>query len=175
MPLTLGHPLLDIVARCVVIYLALLVGLRLMGKRQVGQLTPFDLLLLLLLANAVQNAMVGSDTSLLGGLIAAGTLFVLNAVVARVARSGGRAERILEGTPTLLIRDGDFLEQHLASEGISRADILRALREHGVDDPSTVRSAILEVDGSISVLRTDDMPAVPKPHHRIRGISRNTS
>jgi len=172
MPLTLGHPLLDIVVRCVVIYLTLLVGLRLTGKRQVGQLTPFDLLLLLLLANAVQNAMIGADTSLVGGLVAAATLIVLNYVVARVSKSSGRAARILEGTPTLLIRDGDFLEAHLTQERISRSDILRALREHGVDDPSTVRSAILEVDGSISVLRADDMPPVPKPHHRIRGIRR---
>ncbi len=175
MPITLGHPLLDIVVRCVVIYLTLLVGLRLMGKRQVGQLTPFDLLLLLLLSNAVQNAMIGPDTSLFGGLVAAVTLFGLNYLVARVARASGRAAQILEGTPTLLIRDGDFLEAHLASEGISRADILRALREHGVDDPSAVRSAILEVDGSISVLRTDDMPQIPKPHHRIGGVRRQSS
>jgi len=175
MPLTLGHPLLDIVVRCLVIYLTLLVGLRLMGKRQVGQLTPFDLLLLLLLSNAVQNAMIGPDTSLVGGLVAAATLFGLNFVVARVARSSGRAATLLEGTPTLLIRDGDFLEEHLVREGISRSDILRALREHGVEDPSTVRSAILEVDGSISVLRTDDMPSVPKPHHRIKGIGRQQS
>ena len=174
MPFTLGHPLLDIVVRCVVIYLTLLVGLRLMGKRQVGQLTPFDLLLLLLLSNAVQNAMIGPDTSLFGGLVAAATLFGLNAIVARVARSSGRAARLLEGTPTLLIRDGDFLESHLTSEGISRADILRALREHGVDDPSAVRSAILEVDGSISVLRTDDITQESKPHHRIRGVRRHT-
>ena len=175
MPFTLGHPLLDIAARCVIVFLTLLVGLRLTGKRQVGQLTPFDLLLLLLLANAVQNAMVGPDTSLVGGLVAAATLFGVNAVVARVARSSGRAARILEGTPTLLIRNGDMLEGNLASEGITRADLLRALREHGVDDPSVVRSAILEVDGSISVLRVDEAPAVPRPHHRIRGIKRHLS
>ncbi|HEY6572177.1 MAG TPA: YetF domain-containing protein [Candidatus Eisenbacteria bacterium] len=175
MPVTLGHPLLDIVVRCLVIYLTLLVGLRLMGKRQVGQLTPFDLLLLLLLSNAVQNAMIGPDTSLIGGLVAAATLFGLNFVVARVARSSGGAAKLLEGTPTLLIRDGDFLEEHLVREGISRSDILRALREHGVEDPSTVRSAILEVDGSISVLRTDDMPSIAKPHHRIKGIGRQQS
>ena len=175
MPFATGHPLLDIVARCLIVYLTLLVGIRLTGKRQVGQLTPFDLLLLLLLANAVQNAMVGPDTSVIGGLVAAGTLFGVNAIVARVARSSGRAARILEGTPTLLIQYGDILEANLASEGITRADLLRALREHGVDDPAVVRSAILEVDGSISVLRTDEMPAVPKPHHRIRGINRHSS
>ena len=172
MPFATGHPFLDIAVRCLFIYLTLLVGLRLTGKRQVGQLTPFDLLLLLLLANAVQNAMVGPDTSLLGGLVAAGTLFVVNAVVARVARSGPVAERLLEGTPTLLIRDGTVLEPNLAREGISRSDLLHALREHGIEEPSLVRTAILEVDGSISVLRLDEAPQAAKPHHRIRGVSR---
>jgi uncharacterized membrane protein YcaP (DUF421 family) len=170
MPFTLGHPLLDIAARCVIVYLTLLAGRRLTGKRQVGQLTPFDLLLLLLLANAVQSAMVGSDTSLLGGLIAAATLFTVNAAVARVARSNPTSARFLEGTPTILIRKGDVLEKNLEAEGITQADLLRALREHGIDDTSIVRSAILEVDGSISVLRNDEMPPVPKPHHRIRGL-----
>jgi len=174
MSFTLGNPLLDIVARCLIVYLTLLAGIRLTGKRQVGQLTPFDLLLLLLLANAVQNAMVGPDTSLIGGLIAAATLFLVNAVIARIARSSLRSASILEGTPTILIRKGDILEKNLEEEGITRADLLRALREHGIDDPSLVRSAILEVDGSISVLRNDELPAVPKPHHRIRGLNRHT-
>jgi uncharacterized membrane protein YcaP (DUF421 family) len=175
MPFTLGHPLLDIAARCLIIYLTLLVGLRLTGKRQVGQLTPFDLLLLLLLSNAVQNAMVGPDESLLGGLVAAATLFAANAVVGRVARRSGSVAELLEGTPTLLIRHGDILETNLVREGISRGDLLRALREHGIDDPALVRSAIFEVDGSISVLREDEMPSVQKSHHRIRGIRRHTS
>ena len=175
MPFTLGHPLLDIAARCLIIYLTLLVGLRLTGKRQVGQLTPFDLLLLLLLSNAVQNAMVGPDTSIYGGLVAAATLFGANAVVARVARKSGSVAELLEGTPTLLIRHGDILEANLVREGISRADLLRALREHGIDDPSLVRSAIFEVDGSISVLREDEVPQTLKAHHRIRGIRRHTT
>jgi uncharacterized membrane protein YcaP (DUF421 family) len=174
MPFTTGYPLLDIVVRCLVIYLTLLVGLRLTGKRQVGQLTPFDLLLLLLLSNAVQNAMVGSDTSVAGGLLAAGTLLAANFVVARVVRGSGRAADLLEGMPTILIRKGDVLESNLAKEGITRADLLRALREHGIDDPSLVRSAIFEVDGSISVLRNDELPALVRPHHRIRGIRRHT-
>ncbi|HET7904487.1 MAG TPA: YetF domain-containing protein [Candidatus Eisenbacteria bacterium] len=173
MPLSTGHPLLDIAVRCLVVYLTLLVGLRLMGKRQVGQLTPFDLLLLLLLSNAVQNAMVGPDTSLVGGLVAAATLFGANAVVAGVARRSGGATRMLEGTPTILMRHGDVIEESLRREGISREDLLRSLREHGIDDPSLVRLAILEVDGTISVLRADEVPAPTKPHHRIRGVRRH--
>jgi uncharacterized membrane protein YcaP (DUF421 family) len=174
-PFTTGHPFLDIAVRCLVIYLTLLVGLRLTGKRQVGQLTPFDLLLLLLLANAVQNAMVGPDTSLVGGLVAAGTLFAANAAVARLARQSSGAARVLEGTPTILIRHGKVLEDSLRREGVSVNDLLRALREHGLEDPTAVRSAILEVDGTISVLREDEMPTAPKPHHRIRGVRRHAS
>lgn len=168
------NPLLDIVARTAVIYLTLLVGLRLTGKRQVGQLTPFDLLLLLLLANSVQNAMVGPDTSVYGGLIAAGTLFVANAIVARVTHGSKGLTRLVEGTPTILIRHGDILEPNLEREGITDADLLRALREHGVDDLAVVRSAVLEVDGTVSVLREDEVPTTPRPHHRIRGLKRRT-
>ncbi len=168
----LTRALLDVAVRTAVVYLALLVGLRLTGKRQVGQFTPFDLLLLLLLANAVQNAMVGPDVSLAGGLVAAATLLALNGIVAALSRRTKGAERFLEGTPTILIRHGRVLDESLAREGISREDLLRALREHGIDDPELVRSAILEVDGSISVLREDEAPPVSKPYHRIRGVRR---
>jgi uncharacterized membrane protein YcaP (DUF421 family) len=139
----------------------------------VGQLTPFDLLLLLLLANAVQNAMVGPDTSLFGGLVAAATLFTANSVVALVARRSTHAAKVIEGTPTVLIRHGSIVGPSLRREGITSEDLLRALREHGVDDPLLVRSAILEVDGTISVLREDEIPPTSRPHHRIRGIRRH--
>ena len=168
----LTRALLDVAVRTAVVYLALLVGLRLTGKRQVGQFTPFDLLLLLLLANAVQNAMVGPDVSLAGGLVAAATLLALNGIVAALSRRTRGAERFLEGSPTILIRHGRILDENLVREGISREDLLRALREHGIDKPELVRSAILEVDGSISVLREDEVPPVSRPHHRIRGVRR---
>ena len=166
------NPFVDIVARTTTIYLTLLVGLRLTGKRQVGQLTPFDLLLLLLLANSVQNAMVGPDTTLYGGLIAAATLFVANAVVARLTRESKAMTRIVEGTPTFLIRHGKILEGNLAREGVTEADLLRALREHGVAEVAHVRSAVLEVDGTVSVLKEDEVPTTPRPHHTIRGLQR---
>lgn len=175
MPLSTGSALLDIALRTGIVYLALLVGLRLTGKRQVGQMTPFDLLLLLLLANAVQNAMTGPDTSVWGGLAAATTLFVLNGAVAWLARRSPRAERIVEGTPTLLIRHGQAIPEHLAREGITHEELLRALREHGVAGVEDVRSAILEVDGTVSVLREDEAPPSARPHHRIRGLRRRSS
>lgn len=166
------NPLLDIVVRTTTVYLVLLVLLRVTGKRQVGQLTPFDLLLLLLLANAVQNAMTGPDTSVPGGLIAAGTLFVVNMVVAWVTRRSRGAADLVEGTPTLLIRHGEILKQNLDHEGITQEDLLRALREHGLEHANLVRAAILEVDGTISVMREDEFPQEPRPHHRIRGVRR---
>ena len=174
MGFAISNPVLNIVARTSIIYVTLLVGLRLTGKRQVGQFTPFDLLLLLLLANAVQNAMVGPDDSVWGGLVAAGTLFAANGIVAMFARRSKIAARLVEGTPTILVRHGTVLTENLAQEGITRDDLLRALREHGVDEVSVVRSAILEVDGSISVLKEDEFPSVSRPHHRIRGIRRKS-
>jgi uncharacterized membrane protein YcaP (DUF421 family) len=170
----LTRALLDVAGRTAVVYLALLLGLRITGKRQIGQFTPFDLLLLLLLANSVQNAMVGPDESLRGGLVAAVTLLALNGVVAAVSRRTRGGARILEGMPTILIRHGEVLEPNLRREGISREDLLRALREHGVDNTELVRSAILEVDGAISVLREDEVPPVTKPYHRIRGLKKRT-
>ncbi len=172
MPLTGGTTLFEIAFRTGFVYLALLVGLRLTGKRQVGQMTPFDFLLLLLLANAVQNAMTGPDTSLVGGLVAAGTLFGMNMIVAWSVRRNLKAEHVIEGIPTLLIRRGQILNVNLAKEGITRDDLLRSLREHGVETVEEVRSAVLEVDGSVSVIKEDETPSTPLPHHRIRGIPR---
>jgi len=173
-PLTGGSPLFDIAFRTGFVYLALLLGLRLTGKRQVGQMTPFDFLLLLLLANAVQNAMTGPDTTLAGGLVAAATLLGLNFIVAYWVRRSARAEQLIEGTPTILIRHGRILNVNLAREGITRDDLQRTLREHGVETVEEVRSAILEVDGTISVIKEDEMPQVHRPYHRIRGIPRRT-
>lgn len=173
MPLTSGSPLLEIAFRTGFVYLALLLGLRLTGKRQAGQMTPFDFLLLLLLANAVQNAMTGPDTSLAGGLVAAGTLFVMNMGVAWSVRRSRKAEHVIEGVPTFLIRHGQILNANLVKEGITRDDLLRSLREHGVNTVEEVHAAVLEVDGSVSVIKEGEIPASSLPHHRIRGIPRH--
>jgi uncharacterized membrane protein YcaP (DUF421 family) len=170
-----GISLYEIAFRTGFVYLALLLGLRLTGKRQVGQMTPFDFLLLLLLANAVQNAMTGPDTSLQGGLVAAGTLIGLNFLVAWVVRRNARAEQVIEGSPTILIRRGQIINVNLAREGITRDDLQRTLREHGVETVEEVRSAILEVDGTVSVIKEDEVPTTHRPYHRIRGIPRRTA
>ena len=157
----------DIVARSLVVYVAVLVGLRLGGRRELGQLTPFDLVLVLLVANAVQNAMVGSDTTLVGGLVAAATLFAVNAVVARLRLRIPALRHLVQGSPVVLVQRGEWLDSALRTEGLSRDDVLAALREHGeVADVSHVELAVLETDGTVSVVpRT---AAVHRSRRRMR-------
>src|ERR1700687_6037287 len=128
-----SHVLLQIVVRTGVIYLLVLIGVRLSGKREVGQMTPFDLTLLLLLSNSVQNAMTGPDTSLLGGAVAAGTLLILNYLVADVSGGSRRLRRLIEGEPTRLVHEGKVIDAHMAREHVSQDELNRALREHGIN------------------------------------------
>jgi uncharacterized membrane protein YcaP (DUF421 family) len=148
----LAIPAWNIVLRTAVIYLVILIGLRLAGKREIGQMTVFDLVVLLLIANAVQNAMVGPDTSLAGGVLAAVVLLALNAAVARLRLRWPRLRRMVEGSPTLLVLHGEVMADHLRREGLDQETLEAALREHGVADLSDVEMAVLEIDGSISVV-----------------------
>jgi uncharacterized membrane protein YcaP (DUF421 family) len=157
---TFGTDAFEIVLRSAVVYVSLSIGLRLMGKRELGQMTVFDLVVVLLLANAVQNAMVGPDTSLWGGLIAAAVLLVLNKGVAMLRLHRDAWGRLLEGTATVLVQSGQFLDPALRKESIERAQVLMAMREHGIGDIKEVQLAVLETDGSISV--------VPKEARMIR-------
>jgi uncharacterized membrane protein YcaP (DUF421 family) len=159
-----SHVLLQIVLRTGVIYLLVLIGVRLSGKREVGQMTPFDLTLLLLLSNSVQNAMTGPDTSLMGGAIAAGTLLVLNYLVAEVSGGNRRFRRLIQGQPTLLIHDGKTIESHMAREHVSVDELQRALREHGIGTIDQTALAVLEVDGSISCLKYDEIKPDANTH-----------
>ena len=167
------HTLLDVALRTSVVYLALLVGLRLTGTRQLGQMSTFDLVLLLIIANAVQNAMVGPDTSLAGGLVAAGVLIGWHRLIDwwRV-RSRGVA-KLLAGEGIMLIHDGKILQEHCVRAGITRDELRQALREHGVANVQDVMLAVLEPDGAISVVRYDDIQPGDRPHRRIRAIRRN--
>ncbi len=150
--LNLTIPAWDIVLRTAAVYAAILIGLRLAGKREMGQMNVFDLVVLLLIANAVQNAMVGPDTSLLGGVLAAGVLLILNAVLARLRLRWPRLRRAIEGSPTVLILHGEVLEDHLRREEVDKEMLKAALREHGLSDEKGVEMAVLEIDGSISVV-----------------------
>lgn len=164
----MAHTFGEIVIRTTIIYFVILIGFRLTGKRQVGQMTPFDLALLLLIANAVQNAMTGPDTSLSGGIVAAVTLLIANALVSRVVWRHRRVRRWLEGTPRLLIHKGRIVMENLEREKVTIDELHQALREHGIVGVSDVGLAVLEVDGTISVLKNDEIPAPTRPHHRIR-------
>jgi uncharacterized membrane protein YcaP (DUF421 family) len=169
-----AHTLLEIALRTGVIYLLVLAGIRLSGKREVGQMTPFDLTLLLLLSNSVQNAMTGPDTSLVGGAVAATTLLVLNYLVAEVSGGNRRFRKYIQGQPTLLIHDGEILEANMAKEHVSMDELERSLREHGVSTSKQAALATLEVDGSISVLKYDDIEPTASTHlNRRRFLKKN--
>ena len=127
-------------------------------------MTPFDLTLLLLISNAVQNAMTGPDTSLLGGVMAAGTLLVLNYFVADLSGVNRRFRKLIEGQPSLLIHDGQIMTVHMAKEHVSMDELERALREHGIASYHDVALAVLEVDGSISCLKYDEIKPDAQTH-----------
>lgn len=151
----LGTPAWQIVVRTAVIYVFVLVALRVAGKREIGQMTPFDLVVILVIANAVQNAMVGADTSLIGGLLAAAVLVAANALVSYLGVSSRIFERTLLGSPTLLVSEGHLIDEHLRRERLNADEVLMAMREHGVADLADVKLAVLEVDGSISIVPKD--------------------
>lgn len=151
----LAIPAWQLVVRTVVIYVVLLLGLRLFGKREIGQFTIFDLVLVLLVANAVQPAVTGPDTSLLGGLLIIATLLVSNYVVNWLGLHFSVFEETFGGQPTVIARDGEWLPAAMRREGVSRKEAEMALREHGVEDVSGVRLAVLETDGTISVVPRD--------------------
>ncbi len=145
-------PWLDIVVRTTVAYAVLLMGFRLFGRRQLGQMTPFDLVVVLLIANALQNAMVGPDTSLVGGVIAAVTLLAINRTVAFLRTRLPWFERAAEGGPILLISEGKVIDGRLEREGISLPELEQAAREHGIARLEDVDLAVLEVDGTVSIV-----------------------
>ena len=159
-----GHVLGEIVVRTAIIYGIVLLGVRLSGKREVGQMTPFDLTLLLLISNAVQNAMTGPDTSLVGGIVAAATLLILNYFVAEFSGENRRFRRFIQGQPSLLVHDGKILSAHMAKEHVSMDELERALREHGISSYHDVALAVLEVDGSISCLKYDEIQPAANSH-----------
>src|SRR6266481_7013581 len=126
------HIIAEIVLRTVVVYLVVLAGVRLSGKREVGQMPPFDLTLLLLISNGVQNAMTGPDTSLIGGIAAALTLLLMNYVIAEVSGTNRRFRKTVQGQPSLLVHDGQVIAAHMAKEHVSMDELQRAMREHGI-------------------------------------------
>jgi uncharacterized membrane protein YcaP (DUF421 family) len=149
---TLKVPWWELVLRSAIVYTFLLGVIRLTGKRQIGQLAPFDLVLLLVLSNAVQNSMNAGDNSLLGGLVAAATLIALNSLVALATYRSKRLEGLIEGRPQVLIHNGKLYEQALTDARLTHHELNAALRQAGCVAVDDVHCAVLENNGSISVV-----------------------
>ena len=167
----LAVPVWQLVVRSVLIYAAFLIALRLFGKREVGQFTLFDLVLVLLAANAVQPAITGPDNSVLGGLIIVATLFSINRVVALARLRSSRLNRLIEGQSRLIAENGHWIETALKHEDLSPEDCEMALREHGVASVEEARLVVLEVDGTISVVPID--ARVSRSRHPVRYLRRS--
>ncbi|HCA09747.1 MULTISPECIES: YetF domain-containing protein [unclassified Chryseobacterium] len=150
------NPILDVVVRSLCVYLFMVIAIRLFGKNQLSQLNAGDVVLLLLISNAVQNAMVGPDTSLQGGLIAALVLFAANFILKRLMFANRKFETFMEEDPVVLIRDGVIDQPALNRVKITRDELEEAIREHGVEKIQNVKLSILEVDGNISVVSQDE-------------------
>ena len=146
-------PVAEKLLRSVVVYGFLLASFRLAGKRQLGQMTPLDLIVLLIISNVVQNALIGNDNSLGGGLVGATTILVLNSLVAWVTFRSKTAQRLVEHAPTVLVRHGRILSANLERERLSLSEFHAALRREGVVTVSEVRYVLLEQDGHLSVIR----------------------
>jgi uncharacterized membrane protein YcaP (DUF421 family) len=142
----------DISFRSAIVYLFMIFAIRIFGKKELSQLSITDLVLILLISNAVQNAMVGPDTSLLGGLFAAATLFILNYLFKLLLYKSNLFSKIVEGDSYMLIYKGDIIERNMNSQRITISELEAVVREHGVAKIQDVELAILEKDGNISVL-----------------------
>jgi uncharacterized membrane protein YcaP (DUF421 family) len=157
---------LELVLRSVLVYVLFLAALRLSGKRELGQFTIFDLALVLLAANALQPAITGPDASLTAAAIIVVTLFVLNAIVAYVRKHSKVARRILDFAPTTIAENGKWIEPALRKEGLDPDDLEAALREHGLDSIKQVKIAVLEHDGSVSIVPKDGDTVQLQAHRR---------
>jgi uncharacterized membrane protein YcaP (DUF421 family) len=146
-------PILEKIIRPAIVYIFLLVAFRIAGKRELGQMTPFDLIVLLTISNILQNAMIGPDNSLGGGLIGAAAMILLNSVLARITFRFPRLERILNGEPTVLIKNGQIIQSNLRREVMTITELQRALRKHDLDweDVPRIEHAMLELDGTVTI------------------------
>lgn len=141
-----------IIGSTLAVYLFIVIAIRIFGKKELSQLSVVDLVFILLISNAVQNAMVGPDSTLLGGLVAASTLFVVNYTLKYLQYRFPGFGKVVQGESTMLVYKGKILDDHMRRAKISTDELLEAVREHGVKSVKDVDLAIMEVDGSISVL-----------------------
>jgi len=155
-----------IAGKTAAVYVFLIVGLRLLGKRELGQMSLYDLVMVIILGNAVQNAMINNDNTLGGGIVAGVVLLGLNWGLNRLVRHSKRVEDALIGHAVLIVNDGRPIRAHMAREGITMEQLDAALREHGMHSLDEVHLAVLETDGTISVVPTGTQVLRTRRHYR---------
>lgn len=143
---------LDIVLRTLSVYVFIFIAIRITGKKEISQLSIVDFVLVILVSNAVQNAMVGPDNSLTGGLIAAAVLFGVDYLIKLLIYRNKKIRKALEGEPVMLVYKGRYLEQNMKHEKVSHEELTEAIRAHGIMRVENVELAIMETNGLISVI-----------------------
>ena len=151
----IGSSLPEVVIRTAIVYLFLLAVFRITGKREVGQMSVLELVVVLVVSDAVQNSMVGENITIWGGLVAVATLLGLDLALKALTGRSRRFRRAIEGEPRLLVRDGRVLERALKDEDVDIEEVRTAVRHHGLARIEDVRLAVLETDGSISIIPMD--------------------
>ena len=158
------NPYLDIILRSVSVYLFMVIALRLFGKKELSQLNTADVILILLISNSVQNAMVGSNSSLSGGLVAALVLFIINFILKKVMFHSKSFNDLVQDKPLILIHDGKIEFKALSRLEISSDEMDEVIREHGVESYKEVKLAMMEIDGNISIISGDKN--LVQTHHK---------
>ncbi|WP_396145766.1 DUF421 domain-containing protein [Flavobacterium sp.] len=158
------NPYLEIVLRSICVYLFMIIALRIFGKKELSQLNTADVILILLISNSVQNAMVGSNSSLLGGIVAAFALFLINLIFKKIMLHSKFIKEMLQDKPEILIHNGKIEFKALSKLGISSEELQEAMREHGVEFYKDVKLAMFEIDGSISIISGDK--DLKQTHHK---------
>ena len=158
------NPYLDIVIRSVAVYFFMIIALRVFGKKQLSQLNTADVILILLISNSVQNAMVGNNTSLYGGIVAALALFVINFSFKKVMSKSEFIKNLVQDKPEILIHNGKIEFETIGRIGITNDELQEAMREHGVEHYKEVKLAMFEIDGSISIISGNEN--LKQTHHK---------
>ena len=158
------NPYLDIVLRSVAVYLFMVIALRVFGKKELSQLNTADIILILLLSNSVQNAMVGSNSSLLGGITAAIALFIINFIFKKIMLNSKLIKGLVQDKPVILVHDGKIDFKALVKLDITSEELQEAMREHGIEFYKDVKLAMFEIDGNISIISGNEN--LKQTHHK---------
>ncbi len=158
------NPYIDIILRSVAVYFFMIIALRIFGKKELSQLNTADVILILLISNSVQNAMVGANTSLYGGIIAAFSLFLINFIFKKVMLKSKFIKELVQDKPEVLIHNGKIEFKTLARLGITSEELEEAMREHGIEYYKDVKLAMFEIDGNISIISGNEN--LKQTHHK---------